>query len=1040
MKTNPKYHVSPRVFQSLGFALCLAVLSALFSLNIQAQSPSADTRLVWLKADDGLPSSRVNCLLEDSSGFLWLGTSSGLSRYDGRHILSYGIRAGLPHIRIRELQQDVDGRIWVLSEGRLAALEQNRFVSAEISADPPEPVLHIGRDEQGQLLASTSGQLFRYVEGSFRPVLPPAGTSWLKPQPLFSSKRRAWLYDQDESNGRLISLQGNQSQAFQLRYPPADLSRFLAVEDQRGRIIYLSEAGLVLFHPETREQTLISNGHLSDDPSRYRALLLDNNKRLWLAGASEGVQCWLWPSSLSPDSLQLMPVKGIAPGRQVEVLLQDREGNIWLGTGEDGAAFLPGNASFVRNLTTALGLSDPVVLSMATEGSQNVWMGMRGGQVQVLNFAGIGGLGSPVMGRAGNSPVQCLMEAPDGSMLAGSEDGLFMSRYRLLERHGPLLGIQALAADSDSSIYVGTSERLYRFDPQSFEALAQIEDVSGIDRRHIIADRPALRIAARPQGGCWYANEQGLFQFDGFETSRLTLPEGLLAATISDLAAVAGCLAISTRGEGLLLINESGLNWPIDALTGLPGNICSDLFVQDSSTLWVATNRGIARLQIHDVGSRSMNYETYDTKDGLLSNEINTLVALRGSLYLGTNTGISIFNEADFRTQSVAPGIYLMGLAIAERDTLVLDAYELPYSQNRLAVRFSGIAFSSGNLIHYRYRMSGLDEDWNHSSNGEVRYGALPPGQYRFEVQAINKDGVISEYSAGFDLRIRRPWYQTGWFLFLAGLGIAGISFAGYNVLIGQHERKLLQRSVSAKTEELDRKIQELRRSNDELEQFAYIASHDLKEPLRNIANYVQLLEKRLNGQLDNDAHQYMGFAVGGVKRMYDMIDGLLIYSGLTRPDPSVALVNLNEVLEAVIADRSLMNRERQVVVTKGSLPVVMVNREQIRELFTQLIDNAIKFNESNSVRINLSCTELGDELQIAIEDNGIGLEDHYQEKVFQIFEQLDNSGRLSGSGIGLALCKKIVERHGGRIWYESRPSGTVFYFTLKKNLQNQIR
>ena len=1017
--------------------------------QLPAGQDQTDSRYVWLRADDGLPSSQIYCMLEDSKGFLWLGTALGLSRYDGQHVLSFGIRDGLPHIRLRQLAEDGEGRIWVLTDGALAYLNGDRFEPMALPPEGGRPTL-MGIDSEGGLLVSTRGNLYRYRDGGFRAIIPPPGRPWNQPRPvalppapqpatqLASPPAQSWVYDHIDGQHALIRIDGNQSRLYPLRYPISQPDRFLAVRDSRDRWLYACDAGIALMDEQGEQRLVYSAALLRSDPAQWRAMLLDKSSRLWVAESGAGLSCWYWTGNASADTLKLLPVKCAQPGRQVEALLQDREGNIWLGTSEDGAAFLPGNASFVRNFDSGSGLVDQVVLSAAGEGNQNIWFGMRAGQVDVLNFAGIGGVGNPVMGRAGNSPVVCLLEAPDGSMLAGSEDGLFRSRYRFLERHGPLRGIRSLEADGEGSVYVGTEQRLYRFDPAAFEALLGLESEDQISRNNIIADRPALRIAARPEGGCWYANEEGLFRFDGFETSRPVVSDGLLAATISDLAVVSGCLAVATRGDGLLLLRDDGFRWQIDALSGLPSNICTDLFVQDEQTLWVASNRGIARLQISDLESRTLAYETYDTKDGLISNEVNALVALRGSVYLGTNSGISIFNETDFKAQSVAPGIYFRGISIAERDTAVLNTYDLAYSQNRISIRFSSIAFNSGNLIQYRYRMVGLDKDWIATQYGEVRYGSLPAGEYTFEVQALNKDGLFSETPATFSLRIRRPWYQSGWFIFVIVLSLAALVFIGYSVLIGQTERSNLQRSVSSKTAELDRKIHELRRSNDELEQFAYIASHDLKEPLRNIANYVQLLQRRLNGKLDEDASQYMQFAVGGVRRMYAMIDGLLLYSGLTKPDPSVAEVDLNILLEQTLASVTAQHRERQVVVTKAALPRAMVNRDQVGELLWQLLDNAIRFNRSEPVLIKVSLQEREDELEICVEDNGIGLEERYHDKVFQIFERLDNAAGQEGSGIGLALSKKIVERHGGRIWYRSEGRGAAFFFTLKKNLRNQ--
>jgi signal transduction histidine kinase len=1031
----------------------LCLLAGLFfpgiQASIRAQVTSPETRFVWLRADDGLPSSRVNCLLQDPRGFLWLGTDAGLSRYDGRHVQSYGLRDGLPHIQIDQLSSDGQGTLWALGGGQLAGFSDAHFALApEPEEGLEEPYLHVGTDSEGQLLAATAKQLFRLSDGQMRPVMPPAGGAWDHPQPLGSGSEETWLFDRQGGGHALVRLRGKQSQTFPLPWPAETNRRFLAVQDSRGRWIYAARQGLVLFDPGSGQGQVLYLPEPPSDPSAWRALLLDKNQRLWLAAGGEMVRCWHWPSSNSRDSLRLYPLRSAAPPREIRDLLQDREGNIWFGTGEDGAAFLPGNASFVRNLTAHSGLADHVVLSIAGEGNQNIWFGMRSGQVHALNFAGIGGVGSPVLGRAGNSPVRCLAEAADGSMFAGSEDGLFRSRYRLLERHGPLRGVRDLAQGWDSFFYVGTASALYRFSPSELDALALAEQQEELKAPLRIASRPALLLAAHPEGGCWYANEEGLFRFDGVETRRIPLPPGVPAATLSDMDVVGACLALATRGEGLLIFCGDTLSWQLDALNGLPSNLCNSLYAaplppdsDSGSTLWVATNRGIARLQLDDIPGRLLRYETYDTRDGLLSNEVNALIALRGSLYLGSNAGISIFNESDFRVQSAAPGIYLMGVAVADRDTSVLASYELPYSQNRVSIRFSGIAFGSSNLIQYRYRLEGLDEDWISSANAEVRYASLSPGQYRFEVQAVGKDGLLSEDVAAFDLRIRHPWYQSGWFLFVAGLVLAGLTFGLYSLLLGRLERHRLQRAVSAKTAELDHKIRELRRSNDELQQFAYIASHDLKEPLRNIANYVQLLERRLNGQLDAEAHQYMHFAVNGVNRMYDMIAGLLRYSGLTRPDPSVEPLQLDEVLQSALDRVTQRHPERRIALTAEPLPALMANSLQLGELMEQLLDNAVKFNRSAVVQLRIRASEDEDEVRISVQDNGMGLNESFQQKVFQIFERLEPNGDYPGSGMGLALCKKIVERHGGRIWYESEEGkGATFHFTLRKNLRNQTR
>ncbi|MFT7589753.1 MAG: light-regulated signal transduction histidine kinase (bacteriophytochrome), partial [Limisphaerales bacterium] len=352
--------------------------------------------------------------------------------------------------------------------------------------------------------------------------------------------------------------------------------------------------------------------------------------------------------------------------------------------------------------------------------------------------------------------------------------------------------------------------------------------------------------------------------------------------------------------------------------------------------------------------------------------------------------------------------------------------------------QYSGIAFNSSDLIQYRYRLNGQNNDWVTTGTDEIRYSSLLPGKYKFEVVAVDKDGLQSSDPASFEFIISKPAYQTWWFVCLVLLSVAGMIYVTYRVMLGHYERKSLKRSVSAKTIELDHKIRELRRSNDELEQFAYIASHDLKEPLRNIANYIQLIKRKYNNKLDENGLEYMGFAVDGVKRMYEMIDGLLSYSGLVNQDTSVTTVNLNDVVDEVIFNVVHDEGEQKIVINKNNLPVVSAHPKQIRELLNNLIDNSIKFNTSIPPVIGIEGLERDEEYEIRIMDNGIGLDEQFKDKVFQIFEQLDNSFSKPGSGIGLALCKKIVERHGGRIWYTSGDKGSTFHFTLKKHIENQ--
>jgi PAS domain S-box-containing protein len=232
--------------------------------------------------------------------------------------------------------------------------------------------------------------------------------------------------------------------------------------------------------------------------------------------------------------------------------------------------------------------------------------------------------------------------------------------------------------------------------------------------------------------------------------------------------------------------------------------------------------------------------------------------------------------------------------------------------------------------------------------------------------------------------------------------------------------------------DELKRLLSELERSNKELEQFAYIASHDLQEPLRMVASYVQLLEKKYQGRFDEKADKYIYFAVDGVKRMQKLIDGLLAYSRVPRGG-QFTRVDANQAFSHAVANLSIAIKESGAVVTRDDLPAVFGDEIQLSQLFQNLIGNAIKFRRAEVAPVvRVSSTKDGDHWIFSVSDNGIGMDPEYFDRVFLIFQRLHAREEYPGTGIGLALCKRIVERHHGRIWVESTPGkGSIFFFTI---------
>lgn len=262
--------------------------------------------------------------------------------------------------------------------------------------------------------------------------------------------------------------------------------------------------------------------------------------------------------------------------------------------------------------------------------------------------------------------------------------------------------------------------------------------------------------------------------------------------------------------------------------------------------------------------------------------------------------------------------------------------------------------------------------------------------------------------------------------------GIYGLRWLLRDITLQAHMTAQLQ-TLNA---ELETRVQQrtaaLQRSNEELLQFAYVASHDLQEPLRVVTTYVQLLSQRYQNALDAEAKEFMGFVVDGARRMQHLIQDLLTYSRVQTAERKLEKTHCDDIIVNVLNDLHETIAETGSVITHDPLPVVLADVSQLSRVFQNLLGNACKFRSKLSPRIHVSAVQEGDEWLFSVRDNGIGLDPQHAERIFAIFQRLHTQREYPGTGMGLAICKKILEQHGGRIWVQSTPGmGSTFYFTL---------
>jgi PAS domain S-box-containing protein len=371
-------------------------------------------------------------------------------------------------------------------------------------------------------------------------------------------------------------------------------------------------------------------------------------------------------------------------------------------------------------------------------------------------------------------------------------------------------------------------------------------------------------------------------------------------------------------------------------------------------------------------------------------------------------------------------------------DRMTADLKTTTVSRDELARErdFSDTVINSLPGVFYLFDQAGHFVRWNRNIERVTEYSAeevskmtpmdfFSPDEQQFVAERIEHAFREGEASVEADFLTKSgrsvPFYFTGVRIKL------GDKYLLTGVGIDVTERKRAEEHLKAA-------LAELERSNKELEQFAYVASHDLQEPLRMVSSYTQLLAERYEGQLDEKADKYIGYAVDGAVRMQQLINDLLTYSRVSTRGRTFEVADSHALLGAAIRNLAVVIEDSQAVIFTDELPEVHGDPAQLVQLFQNLLSNAIKFRGGDLPQVHVSTRDAGSEWVFSVRDNGIGMDPQYAERIFVIFQRLHTRDEYPGTGIGLAVCKRIVERHGGRIWVESEVGkGSTFCFSLPK-------
>ena len=414
--------------------------------------------------------------------------------------------------------------------------------------------------------------------------------------------------------------------------------------------------------------------------------------------------------------------------------------------------------------------------------------------------------------------------------------------------------------------------------------------------------------------------------------------------------------------------------------------------------------------------------------DAVLADVLNAETGQRGFILTGESSYLEPYNDALNRVQQSVKDVRELTVDNPRQQR------SLDYLEKLIAMKLSELQ----DRVEIRTRnglLAGVEAVRQGSGKAHMDQIRVKIAEMRMEEDRLLK---LRSAEAAKSSRTARTVLVIGEVLAVVFLCLAGI-------VVGQEMRQRrraeeeihklnasLEQRVAERTAELSERSKDLARSNTELQQFAYVASHDLQEPLRMVASFTQLLAKRYGEKLDDDARDFINYAVDGATRMQTLISDLLNYSRVGTQGKPLALTDSDALVKRVLESLQFTIEESGAVISTDPLPTVMADPQQLGQLFQNLLTNAIKFHGEQPPRIRISAERNGDDWKISVRDNGIGISLEHAERIFIIFQRLHTKTEYPGTGIGLAICKKIVERHGGRIWIEPSPEGgTTFCFTI---------
>ncbi len=1011
-----------------------------FALWLFATVAPAETQRfadqLW-QVSDGLPNSQVRAITQTKDGFLWVGTVEGLAKFDGLTFSTVERRSIRQMIRQSYIgiAEGADGSVWFSNGHGLSRHLDGKVMYYGVSNGLPSPyVLTVVCDREGELIAGTEKGVRRFRDGKFEPLV--------ENDPVGSTPVRAILQDQKGSlwfgcsNG-LFKLQDatlvratRESGAF-----PTEPVLALA-EGTNGSIWVGTTAGLTRLDPTgstnfTAEQGLLTNA--------VRSLCMAKDGTLWV-GTTGGLQRLEHGQLPFVRQVNSLVAEYDWTRELIYTLFEDEEANIWAGCNH---GLMRLKRERFKVYSAREGLPNRVVNSVMQDHRGRVWVGTAAGIARIEGDQVTSGLTVTNETQTIELPkksVLSLLEDDQGDIWFGTFAGVFRMKTNALLHY--TAAKSKLADDvarsmlqlTAKSYWIGNSNGLTRYRFQLFTNFAAKVGLTFTGVRALEEGK---------EKRLWVGSEEGVTVFKGDTYKRFTMNNGLSSERVNALYVDKNeTLWIGTENGGLDRLRNGRVVAITPAASGLFSERIYSIVEDDAGNLWMGSRRGIFRARKDDLDafadgkSKSVPCVSYGKEEGLRSIQCtgNSQPAAwkgqDGRLWFATVDGVAVIDARNLIVNRAAPKISMQRVVMDGQAVDPWPGARFQPGRGNVQFEYTAICLQSPDKIRFQYRLEGVDLDWVEAGGRRsATYANLAPRDYRFLVRAANNDGFWTPTPAVFPFTLTPHFYQRTLFYLAVVVALALLIVGLHMARVRRHQlqKEELEALVAQRTGHLEAAIKSM-------ETFTYSMAHDLRGPLRTIRSLTSLWIDEYHDRFDQTSREYAERIQAAVQKMDDLMRDLLVYGLVAHSNTAVEKVNLNSTFESV---RTELQPEIQArgarVETNGEIGEVVANPILLRQVLTNLLTNAIKFvPPGTKPEVRLHAQRGKNSVRIMVEDNGIGIQSKYQDRIFGLFERLDNDKKYPGTGVGLAIVQKAVERMGGEVGVKSEPGkGSCFWVDL---------